>query len=67
MIIGKLVATSIFQGGPGFPVLLPSAYHYISSGECKVDEMDVPDPVIRNLLQTVSGYQPAIYCEMFMS
>ena len=57
MIIGKLIATSIFQGGPGFPVLLPCAYQYISSGECKVhvDEMDIPDPVTRNLLQAVSG------------
>ena len=31
MYIGKLVATCILQGGPGFPVFLPAVYHYIST------------------------------------
>ena len=32
-MIGRMVATSIVQGGPGFPTLQPAAYRYICSGE----------------------------------
>ena len=31
--IGEMVATSILQGGPGFPVSLPAAYNYIITGK----------------------------------
>lgn len=55
-MIGKLVATSIIQGGPGLPVLLPAAYRYVCYNECHGEEIDiVPDPVIRNLLERVSA------------
>ena len=40
---------SIVQGGSGFPVLLPAAYHYVTTGEYLGQVMDdgsVPDTQI---------------------
>lgn len=54
-----MLATSIVQGGPGFPVLLPALYNYIVSGKYigeVADDSDVPDPVIRQLLKMVCFY-----------
>ena len=48
-MIGKVIAMSIVQGGCGFPVLLPAAYHYLTTGEYLgqiVDDNVVPDPQI---------------------
>ena len=36
---GKLIATSIIQGGPGFPMMMPAAYHYISCGDYQSPEL----------------------------
>lgn len=58
MMIGKLVATSIIQGGPGFPVLLPAAYRTICHSWSAADHPDeIPDPLIHNLLDQVSEWQ----------
>ena len=51
------MAASIVQGSSGFPVLLPAAYHYISTGQYLhqvKEDNDVPDPSIRALLNAVS-------------
>ncbi len=51
-----MIATSIVQGGPGFPVLHPVVYKYITTGEylgLVVDDSDVPDPFIKQLLDQV--------------
>ena len=47
------MATSIIQGGPGFPVLLPAAYSYICSEEYMDKITDIPDPLVSNLLDHV--------------
>ena len=47
---------SIVQGGSSFPVLLPAACHYLTTGEYLgqiKDDNSVPDPQIRHLLQQV--------------
>ena len=54
--IGKLVAMSIVQGGPGLPMLHPSIFHYIASNEYVsqvIDDEEVADPDVRSLLQKV--------------
>ena len=59
MVIGKVIAMSIVQGGSGFPVLHPAAYHYLTTGEYLgqiVEDRSVPDPMIRQLLQQVHNY-----------
>lgn len=35
-MMGTLVAMSVTQGGPGFPVFLPVIYDYIAMGEYSV-------------------------------
>ena len=52
--IGKLVATSIIQGGPGFPVLLPAVYNYICTGEYVDQIAEVPIPDVNRVLDQVS-------------
>ena len=52
------MATSILQGGPGFPLLHPAAYSYICGEEYTdkfSDNADVPDPLVRDLLDRVSS------------
>ncbi len=50
-MLGKLVATSIVQGGPGLPIFMPAAYCYII---CECDYLkkieDVPDLHMRSLI-----------------
>lgn len=59
-MIGKLVATSIIQGGPGLPVLLPAAYRYICYNDYRGEEIGiVPDPFVRKLLDDVSSHSVA--------
>ena len=56
MVIGQIIAMSIVQGGSGFPVLHPAAYHYLTTGEYLgqvVDDGSVPDPQIQELLRQV--------------
>ena len=55
-MLGKLVAVSILQGGPGFPVMLPAAYSYICKEDyvSKLADADVPDPLVATLLDQVS-------------
>ena len=56
---------SIVQGGPGFPVMLPAAYHYLTTHEYigqVMKDSDVPDPFVLELLTKVRTYtmlQPA--------
>ena len=56
-VIGKIIAMSIVQGGPGFPIMLPAAYHYLTTREYigqVVKDSDVPDPFVLELLTKVS-------------
>lgn len=52
--IGRLVAMSVLQGGPGLPILLPAVYDYICQREWDVDAMFVPDTLVRNLVEKVT-------------
>lgn len=52
-MLGKLVATSIIQGGRGFPVLLPAAYSYICKEEYLGNLGETPDPLVSSLLEQV--------------
>ena len=39
----------IVQGGPGFPMLHPAAYKYLTTGQYMgqiIEDSDVPDPVL---------------------
>lgn len=48
---------SALQGGPGFPVLLPALYKYISMGQYDLEDLtdeDVPDCEVQRLLAAVS-------------
>ena len=48
---------SILQGGSGFPVMHPAAYHYFVTGEYLgliSNDDDVPDPYVRELLKQVN-------------
>ena len=65
LAVGKLIATSILQGGDGFPVVLPALYDYISMGTYSADSLDtsmVPDPLVKNLLQQVRQSPVGTYC-----
>ena len=59
LMMGKLIATSVVQGGPGLPVLIPAVYRYIATSSYSPEWMpgitDFPDPFIRNLLQQVKS------------
>ena len=49
---------SIVQGGPGFPVMLPAAYQYLTTHEYigqLVKDSDVPDPFVLELLSKVTS------------
>ena len=49
---------SIVQGGPGFPVMLPAAYHYLTTHDYigqLVNDSDVPDPFVLELLTKVTS------------
>lgn len=55
-MIGSLVAMSIVQGGPGFPLFLPQVVTYISTGHYDVEPLtdtDVPDWQVQYLLTEV--------------
>ena len=55
-MIGKLVATSIVQGGCMLPTFHPAVYHYLTSGEYLgqvIDDKDVPDPQVQMLLSSI--------------
>ena len=57
--MGKLVAMSVLQGGPGLPILWPAAYHYLCSGlhigPHRFSTIDIPDPLVRRMLELVIG------------
>jgi hypothetical protein len=36
------------------PVLLPAVYHYICTGEDRMANLEIPDPLIRTLLEKVA-------------
>ena len=55
-LIGKVVATSIVQGGPGLPVFHPAVYNYWTTGDYlgQVVDIDaVPETQVRELLKQV--------------
>ena len=54
-MIGKLVVTSIVQGGPGLPVFSPVAYNYICTTEKYSEKhmQGIADPFVKNLLEMV--------------
>jgi hypothetical protein len=55
-MIGSLIDMSIVQGGPGFPVLLPVLYGYISTGQYNYEFLTnstVPDFHVQSLLAEV--------------
>ena len=55
LLIGKVVAMSIVQGGSGFPVFLPGLYHYLTTGEYLglISDSQAPDTQVRELLLQV--------------
>ena len=58
-VIGKLVAMSIVQGGPGFPVMLPAAFNYLTTHQYigqLVKDSDVPDPFVLELLSSTCTF-----------
>ena len=60
-ILGKMIAHSLVQEGPGFPYLAPVIYSYISSGDLqvallKVSIMDVCDPILAGVIKKVRAY-----------
>ncbi|XP_068734773.1 uncharacterized protein [Montipora capricornis] len=57
-ILGKMVAHSLVQGGPGFPYLAPVVYSYISTGDLQaallhVSAVDVCDPILSTIIERV--------------
>ena len=65
-ILGKMIAHSLVQEGPGFPYLAPVIYSYISSGGLqlallKVSIMDVCDPILAGVIQKVRAYMSHEY------
>ena len=55
-MLGTLVSMSVVQGGPGFPVLLPAVYEYITTGQYRPQDIwdtDVPDSQVQSLLAQV--------------
>ena len=55
-VIGVLIAMSLMQGGPGFPVLSPHVYEYMSTQQyldLNIKDDDIPDPLVRLLLTQV--------------
>ena len=59
-LVGKIVAHSIAQGGPGFPCLALPCYYYLVTGDlmCAMAYCscwDIPDPVSRNIVLKVKS------------
>lgn len=55
-IMGKLIAHSLIQGGPGFPYLAPIIYSYLSSG-------DLQTAILKASSMDVMGQQLYIYID----
>jgi len=56
-VLGKYVAMSVVQGGPGFPYFLQAVYKYITTGDylnTYVDDRDIPDEGVRRLISEVN-------------
>ena len=51
-VLGKVIAHSLIQGGPGFPYLSPVIYSYISTGDLQTASLKVSVLGIKN--QTLS-------------
>ena len=59
---GNMIAASILQGGPGFPVLSPALYQYLSTQSLNgvfnlASAEDIPDSTIANAVAQVRIYQ----------
>lgn len=47
-VLGKVIAHSLVQGGPGFPYLAPVIYSYISTGDLQMASLKVSVLNIKN-------------------
>ena len=56
-VLGKMIAHSMVQGGPGFPYFSPVMYSYIASGDlCTSLEMAiVEDPDLLEYIEKVQN------------
>ena len=57
-ILGKILAHSLVQGGPGFPYLCPTLYWYIATGDlqqglARASCIDILDPVLAEYVRKV--------------
>ena len=58
-MLGKIIAHSVVQGGPGFPYLCPTLYWYIATGDLqqgvvRVSCIDILDSVLVDYVKKVS-------------
>ena len=57
-VLGKLIAHSLIQGGPGFPFLAPGIYWYISTGDlseavARASCLDIGDAELASFIERV--------------
>ena len=60
-VLGKVIAHSLIQGGPGFPYLTPVIYSYISTGHLQTASFKVS--VLDNKNQTLSVIIDKVMCK----
>ena len=58
-VLGKMVAHSIIQGGPGFPYLSPVVYWYVATGDlqqgiARASVLDISDGILEDYATRVS-------------
>jgi hypothetical protein len=62
-IVGKIIAHSLVQGGPGFPFLSLPCYYYLATGDvigamAYCDPWDIPDVITRQwILKVLNCYR----------
>ena len=59
-MVGKMIAHSLVQGGPGFPCLALPCFYYLVTGDVMCafaycDVWDIPDPFSRNIVMQVNA------------
>ncbi|XP_028400610.1 G2/M phase-specific E3 ubiquitin-protein ligase-like [Dendronephthya gigantea] len=57
-VAGRIIATSIFNGGPGFPFLSPAIYSYLISGlsqDIDIVKEDIADIDIRDIVTQIDS------------
>ena len=58
-VLGKMVAHSMIQGGPGFPYLSPVVYWYVATGDlqqgiARASVLDISDGILEDYVTRVS-------------